>query len=72
MKFLSSKRQWRYSPGYSVLDYPEENIMSTSNSVQRVAPRRNPIKIWQQGQADAEQIPECRELFVSDRPIGST
>lgn len=38
--------------------------MSTSNSLQRVAPRRNPIKIWQQGQADAEQIPECRELLA--------
>lgn len=38
--------------------------MSTGNNLQRGAQRRNPNKIWQQSQADAEQIPECRELLA--------
>lgn len=38
--------------------------MNASPLTQRQQPRKNPAEIWQQSQADAEQIPECRELMA--------
>lgn len=59
-----NSQTWRFPRLFYQVMNRMESSMNPKPQLHQHQSRKNPAEIWQQSQADAEQIPECRELLA--------